>query len=134
MTAKPDTGLKSVDSLSAYEFHVELNGAVIGGIFSVQGVSSFQLEGDIPPLVIRKMVQRDANLPFNVWGRESQGGGKPTRELAVVAMDEGVETRRWVYKGAYIVSVSFSDFDTARSELVEEQVTIKAESVEEVWP
>jgi hypothetical protein len=127
-------GVKAVDSLSAYEFKVELDGQPVGGIFSVAGLTSFALAGDFPPLVITKMVQQDPNTPFNAWTRASRAGGKPTRNLAIVAMDEGVETRRWVYHSAYITAISFSAFDTASSELIEEKITIQAERVEEIWP
>jgi hypothetical protein len=134
VTAKPDTGLKAVDSLSAYEFRVELNGATVSGIFGVRGLSTFRLEDDIPPLTIAKMVQQNPALPFNVWTTETLRGHRPTRDIAIVAVDEGVETRRWIYKDAYIVAIDFSDFDTASSELIEERVMIKATSVEEIWP
>lgn len=135
-----------VDSLSAYEFQVMLDGVVVSGIFSVSGLTSFTLEGERPPLVIAKMVQRDPNTPFNRWIREtlsrkSQGpiptpaelGAVPLRELAIVAMDEGRETRRWIYEGAYITQVSYSDFDTSLSELVAERITIRARNVSEQW-
>lgn len=134
MSEQPETAIKAVDSLSAYEFHVELNGEVVDGIFSVHGLTSFTLEGEMPPLVISKMVQQDRNNAFNTWTRETMEGGRPTREVAIVAVDEGLETRRWVYHNAYITAISFSDFDTALSELVEERITIRAQRVEEIWP
>ncbi len=134
MTAQPGTGVKAVDSLSAYEFHVEIDGQQVKGVFGVSGLASFVLDGALPPLTITKMVQQDPTTAFNAWTRESMNGSKPTRALAVVAMDEGVETRRWVYHNAVITGIRFSDFDTASSELVEEQVAIQAERVEERWP
>ena len=134
MMTAPAVGVKAVDSLSAYEFQVEIDGTVATGIFAVQGLTSFALDGEYPPLVITKMVQQDPARPFNAWTRETQGGGKPTREIAIIAMDEGVETRRWIYRSAYITHIGFSNFDTSLSELVEEQITIRAEAVEEVWP
>jgi hypothetical protein len=127
-------GIKAVDSLSAYEFQVEVDGQLAQGIFSVSGLSSFRLEGGLPPLVITKMVQQDTTTPFNVWTRASLDGSKPMRSVAIVAMDEGVETRRWVYHNAYLTAVDFSNFDTGLSELVEEKLTIQAERVEEIWP
>ncbi len=136
-----------VDSLSAYEFQVLLDGVVVSGIFSVRGLTSFTLESERPPLVISKMVQRDPNTPFNRWIRETlqarRPGGPvsthadlaslPTREVAIVAMDEGKETRRWVYEKAVITQVSYSDFDTSLSELVAEHITIRAANVTERW-
>lgn len=134
MTAQPDGGVKAVDSLSAYEFHVEIDGQQVKGVFGVSGLTSFVLDGTLPPLTVTKMVQQNPHNTFNAWIRESMNGSRPTRSLAVVAMDEGVETRRWVYHNAVITGVHFSDFDTASSELVEEQVTIQADQVEEHWP
>lgn len=129
----PD-GMKSIDSLSAHEFQVAINGTTLEGIFSVQGLTSYTESAEVPPLTITKMVQRDPDSPFNAWARETRGGKRPTRELSVIAMDEGTESRRWVYKDAYITEISFSDFDTARSELVAERIEIRAAVVEEVWP
>jgi hypothetical protein len=134
VTTQPETGIKAIDSLSAYEFQVELDDQPISGVFSVRGLTSFVLEGETPPLVITKMVQQDPQNPFNAWTRETLSRSRPTHDIAVVAMDEGVETRRWVYRNAYITQISFSDFDTASSELIEERLTIKAQSVEEIWP
>lgn len=139
-------GYQTVDSLSANEFHIEINGQIATGIFAVAGLATFGLKLDekykpvdfeYPALIITKMVQKDPNLPFNQWVREAiqaRGTVLPTREIAVVAMDEGVETRRWVYHNAWISNVSFSDFDTALEYLVEEKITIQHGGVEEVWP
>ncbi len=134
MAMGSSTRIRAVDSLSAYEFQIEIDGQPVSGIFAVKGLTSFVLDGDLPPLVITKMVQQDPSTPFNTWTRATMAGGQPTRNLAVVAVDEGVETRRWIYHHAYITAIRFSDFDTASSELVEEQITIQAERVEEVWP
>ncbi len=103
-------------------------------MFSVHGLTSFVAGGEIPPLTITKMVQRDPATPFNAWTRETMQGGHAPRDIAVVAVDEGQETRRWVYKGAVITAIEFSDFDSAMSELVAERITIKAASVDEIWP
>lgn len=126
--------IQAVDSLSAYEFQVEINGEPISGIFSVSGLTSFREDDIYPPLVVAKMVQQDPTTAFNVWTRETVAGKTSVRDVAIVAMDEGTETRRWVYKNAYITAIEFSDFDTASSELVEERITLKAERVEEHWP
>lgn len=139
-------GLRVVDSLSANEFHIEINGQIVTGVFAVSGLTSFELTVDDtgkptgiknPPLTVTKMVQQDPGLPFNAWVREAvsaRGSVLPTREISVVAMDEGVETRRWVFKNAWVSGVQFSDFDTALDYLVEEKVTIRYTEVEERWP
>ena len=135
------TGIHAIDSLSANEFHVEINGEVVNGIFGVSGihVRSVDIESKKlvhHPLTITKMVQQNPALPFNAWTRETLANPTRTvtRELAVVAMDEGVETRRWVYKNAWISQIAFSEFDSARDELIEERLVIQHSGVDEVWP
>jgi hypothetical protein len=135
-----------VDSLSANEFRVEINGQTVTGVFSVAGLCPFSIKVDdtgkpiglnTPPLVLTKMVQQDPTLPFNAWVREAvqaRGTILPTREITVVALDEGVETRRWVYRNAWVREVTFSDFDTALDYLVEEKITLHYQQVEEIWP
>ncbi len=139
--AEETTGIQAVDSLSANEFHVEINGEVASGIFGVSGlhIRSVDLSAGRlvhQPLTITKMVQQDPELPFNQWTRETLANPttKVTRVIAVVAMDEGRETRRWVYKNAWISDIAFSEFDTGRDELIEERLTIQHNGVEEVWP
>jgi phage tail-like protein len=135
------TGIQTLDSLSANEFRVEINGVAASGIFGVSGLRVRSVDlvaGRLvnQPLVIVKMVQRDPALPFNQWTRETlvNSTAKVTRQIAVVAMDEGNETRRWVFKDAWISEIAFSDFDTSRDELIEEQLTIQHGGVEEIWP
>lgn len=135
------TGIQSLDSLSAHEFRVEINGVVASGIFGVSGLRIRSVDvvaGRVvnQPLVIIKMVQRDPALPFNQWTRETLANPtvKVTRQIAIVAMDDGAETRRWVYRDAWISEIAFSDFDTSREELIEERLTIQHNGVEEIWP
>jgi len=135
------TGIQAIDSLSANEFRVEIDGVVATGIFGVSGMHIRSVDltaGRLVnhPITIVKMVQQDPNLPFNQWTRETLANptAKITREIAVVAMDEGVETRRWVYKNAWISDIAFSDFDSSRYELIEERLTIQHSGVEEIWP
>jgi hypothetical protein len=133
-TATGSSSVTSLDSLEGNEFHVELNGEVVIGVFRVSGLTSFTT-GEFPPLVIGKMVQRDANLPFNQWIRATveSKGEPPVAKLAIVAVDDGEETRRWMLSNARIASISYNTFDTSVSELVEETVTITYDSVFEKW-
>jgi phage tail-like protein len=141
MTTESSTGIKALDSLSANEFHVEIEGVTATGIFGVSGIVSRSVDlsaGRLinAPLTITKMVQQDPELPFNQWTRETIANPttRVTRQIAIVAMDEGQETRRWVFKDAWISDISFSDFDTSRDELVEERLVIQHHGVEEIWP
>lgn len=131
----------AVDSLVANEFQVEIGGEVIRGVFRITGLTTFKLvEGQRvhEPFQLIKMVQRDANNTFNKWLRETIDAGdsadRPRRDLTIVAIDDGVETRRWAIKGAWISAVSYSDFDTGSSAMMEEVVTLHYEGIEETWP
>lgn len=134
-----------LDSLTANEFAVEIEGERVSGIFRVSGLTPFKL--DVKPSLtkivrdpfkIAKMVQRDPTSAFNRWLQDSTRSRedivRPTRRLAVVALDEGIETRRWEVIGAYITEVAYSEFNTGSRELVEEVLTIMYERIEEVWP
>ncbi len=135
---------QSIDSLSAHEFAIEIEGARASGIFRVVGLTPFKL--DIKPSMkklirepfkVTKMVQRDPETPFNRWLRDSVTSRddivRPTRQMAVIAIDDGVEIRRWTIRGAYISEVSYSDFNSSSNELIEETVTIHYEDVIESW-
>ncbi|MFW5692144.1 MAG: phage tail protein [Chloroflexota bacterium] len=130
----------AVDSLVANEFEVQIDGETLLGIFRVEGLSTFLLDDNgervSVPFRLIKMVQRDGNNVFNSWLRETLKGGtaRPRRTVAIVAIDDGVETRRWTVNNAWIASVSYSPFDSASSEMVEEIVTIAYDSIEESWP
>lgn len=139
--AEERASLQAVDSLSANEFHVEIDDQLVSGIFGVSGLHcrSVDLEGGKlvnRPVVVTKMVQHDAQLPFNAWIQETLD--HPTtriiRQFAIVATDEGLETRRWVLKDAWISDISYSDFDTGSGQLVEERLTIQHNGVEVIWP
>lgn len=134
-------GIQALDSLSANEFRVEINGVAANGIFGVSGICIRSVDmaaGRLvnQPLTIVKMVQHDPSLPFNQWTRETLASPtvRVTRDIAVVAMDEGVETRRWVYKNAWISEIAFSDFDMSNDTLIEEQLVLQHGGVEEIWP
>ncbi|MEM6280721.1 MAG: phage tail protein [Chloroflexota bacterium] len=139
-----DDEYRAVDSLQGNEFAVEIDNEPVSGVFRVSGLMTFDLypeedddEEEVEYISIAKMVQRDANLPFNAWLRETieagTSGDRPTRNVAIVAIDDGEETRRWTLKDAYIIAVSYSDFDTASSELVEEVIDISYERIIEAW-
>lgn len=127
----------NVDSLIANEFAVEINGEPMSGVFSVSGLVSFMLDSAgkrlYPSFSIAKMVQRDPHNAFNSWLQESHKGGQPTRDIAILAVDDGVPTRRWLAKGAYIKAVEYSRFDEASFEMVAEIVEIAYESMEETF-
>jgi phage tail-like protein len=134
----------AVDSLVANEFAVEIDGQIMLGVFRISGFTPFKLavaaDGNTPvttPFVLAKMVQRNGNNAFNQWLRETVANAGaspcPRRTLAIVAIDDGVETRRWTINGAWISAVGYSDFDTGSSEMVEETVTIHYDSIEETW-
>jgi len=135
------TNIQEVDSLVANEFAVEIDGTEVQGIFSVEGLTLFQLDDDgnrvKPALIITKMVQRDSSLPFNQWHKETvesrDGDTRPTRSIAVVAIDDGIETRRWTLKDAYITGISYSNYDAGSSEMIEETYTIAYNDIEEAW-
>ena len=120
--------MAQIDSLSANEFEVHLDGERVPGVFRVSGFVPFKLA---------KMVQRDPALPFNRWIQETLGAKediiRPVRSLVVVALDDGIETRRWTVSRAWISEISYSDFNTSSGELVEEVVTLHYEDIQETW-
>jgi phage tail-like protein len=137
--------IHAIDSLSANEFVVEVEGQRLGGVFRITGLVSFKLDVKgtsslktlKEPFKIVKMVQRDPNNPFNQWLIESINAKddivRPRRTLSIVAVDDGVEIRRWTVNGAWISEVRYSDFDSGSSELVEETITIQWDDLEETW-
>lgn len=141
--APPPTAAEHVaalDSLQANEFAVELDGVPVKGVFRVTGLRTFRLgETDVEsaPVIISKMVQRDVTLPFNQWLRETVDAGhgtqRPTRTLAIVAVDDGEETRRWTLTDAYVTEIAYTDFDTSDSQFVEELVTVAYSEILETW-
>ncbi len=130
-----------VDSLVANEFAVEVDGSRLTGVFRVGGLTTFKLNADQKvqtiPFTLSKMVQRDGNNAFNKWLRETIAAKhsieRPTRTVAVIAIDDGVETRRWTFTGAFITEVNYSDFDSGSSEMVQESVTVHYAEVNESW-
>lgn len=129
-----------LDSLIANEFAFEINGETATGIFRVSNFRSFVTDDEgnrlKPPFEVAKMVQRDPNNSFNTWLRETTAafGEKPRRDVAIVAIDDGVVTRRWLAKGAWIKEVRYSAFDSGSFEMVEEIFVIAYEDLEESFP
>jgi hypothetical protein len=135
------SNMQSVDSLVANEFSVEIDGDATSGIFGVRDLTTLQLDENgirvKPPFTITKMVERDADNAFNKWHRETMenrnSNNRPTRTLAIVAIDDGIETRRWTVKDAYIAAIHYSDYDTGSFEMIEETYIIMYSDIEETW-
>jgi hypothetical protein len=132
------TNLVTVDSLVANEFGLEINGQRVGGIFRIAHLVTFSLDDSgkrvKPPFEISKMVERDGNNVFNTWLRETLGGSQPRREVTVLAIDDGVITRRWKVKNAWIKEVKYSAFDSASFEMVAETAVILYDDIEDSFP
>ncbi|MBI5667067.1 MAG: hypothetical protein HZC41_03595 [Chloroflexi bacterium] len=145
VSAGQSTGIRVIDSLSAHEFAVELDGEKVSGVLRISGFYSFKLDVRTTttlkavqePFKLVKMVQRDPNTPFNRWIRESVSAKadivRPKRTLAIIAVDDGVEIRRWTLHGAWIAEIGYSDFNTGLADLVEESLTIRFDDIEETW-
>lgn len=140
-----DQPVRAIDSLSANEFAVELDGARVAGVFRISGLVAFKL--DVKPSLTRlqrepftltKMVERDPALPFNQWIRATIAAKDDIvhahRTIDILALDEGIEIRRWRVKGAWISEISYSDFDAGSSELVQQRLSVHYDEIEEIWP
>jgi hypothetical protein len=131
-----------VDSLIANEFELHISGENVGGVFGVRNLVTYATDvaGNrvLPPFEVSKMVQRDGNNAFNKWLRETtsarHGGDKPRRDVTVLAVDDGVVTRKWMAKNAWITKVSYSDFDSASFEMIAETIVISYDDLEEEFP
>lgn len=132
---------QQIDSLIANEFAFEIAGEAVNGVFRVGGLVSYATDSDgnrvKPAFEVSKMVERDGNNHFNKWLRETvdarDSDDKPRRDIAVVAIDDGVEIRRWYVKNAWIQSISYSDFDSSSFEMVAETFVIGYDDIEESW-
>ncbi len=130
MTDQENTFI-ALDSLCANEFEVEVNGEKANGVFRISGLALF---GDSDStMLITKMVQRDGNLPLNKWIRETMSNPDAARTVAIIAVDDGVEARRWILEGARLVSVTYSDFSSTSTEMIEECLTVSYERVGVQW-
>jgi hypothetical protein len=136
---------QAIDSLSANEFVVEIEGEKVGGVFRIAGLVSFKLDvkgtsalkNMKEPFKIVKMVQRDPQNAFNRWLVETVTAKadivRPKHTLAIIAVDDGVEIRRWTVNGAWISEVAYSEFNTGSGDLIEETITIQWDEIEETW-
>jgi hypothetical protein len=143
--AQQSTGLKAIDSLSANEFAVEVDGERVEGIFSVTGLIAFKLDVKSTnalkivkdPFKITKMVHRDPQNVVNRWLRDTIDAKadivRPKRTVAIIAIDDGDEVRRWTVSGAWVSEITYSDFNSGSSALVEETLTIQWDEIEESW-
>jgi len=139
------TGVQAIDSLSANEFAVEIDGERVTGVFRISGFIAFKM--DVKPglnkvvnetFKIAKMVQRDGDNAFNRWIQETIQAkddiARPKRRLDIIAIDDGLETRRWTMVGAWISQIAYSDFNSSSGELVEEILSIEHQEIEQDWP
>jgi hypothetical protein len=132
------SGAEYVDSLVAHEFAVEIDGERASGVFTISGLVTFKVEESgvlsHPPIRISKMVQRDPKIALNKWIKETrETGGKATRTLVILAIDDGVEIRRWTFSGARIREIGYSTFDSGSTEMVSEALIIVYDSLQESW-
>lgn len=131
-----------VDSLVSNEFAFEINGERVNGILQISHLVTFRLHEDgtrgMPPFEVAKIVERDAGTAFNRWLRETldgrHEGKKPRRDVTVVAVDDGVVTRRWTARNAWIQEVRYSSFDSTSFEMVAETYVIGYDDIEDEWP
>lgn len=131
-----------IDSLIANEFAFEINGEAVSGVFRVGNLVTYSTDNEgnrlKPSFEVSKMVERDGNNAFNSWLRETtdarNSDDNPRRDVTVVAVDDGVETRRWTAKNAWIKHVSYSDFDSSSFEMVAETFVIAYDDIEEAFP
>jgi hypothetical protein len=135
--------MEAIDSLIANEFALEVDGARVNGILRVSGLTTFKMaygSNQIvnQPFKVAKMVQRDGGSPMNRWIRETRATGenaeRPRRTLTILAVDDGTVIRRWTAQGAWISEISYSDFNSASAEMVEETFTIYYNQLDEEFP
>lgn len=132
----------TIDSLVANEFGFEINGERVSGVLSIAKLISFSMDESgkrhFPPFEVSKIVERDGNNLFNRWLRETiaarNSGTRPRRDVTVLAIDDGVVTRRWHVKNAWIKEVQYSSFDSGSFEIVAETLVIMYDDIEDTFP
>ena len=131
-----------LDSLVSNEFAFEINGERVNGVLHIGHLVTFRLQDDgkrlLPPFEVSKIVERDASSAFNAWLRETIEGrqalSRPRRDVTIVAVDDGVVTRRWTARNAWIQEVRYSAFDSTSFEMVAETYVIAYDDMEDSWP
>lgn len=131
-----------LDSLVSNEFAFEINGERVNGVLHIGHLVTFRLQEDgtrvLPPFEVSKIVERDAGSVFNTWLRETiesrQAPARPRRDVTIVAVDDGVVTRRWTARSAWIREVRYSAFDSTSFEMVAETYVIAYDDMEDSWP
>jgi hypothetical protein len=133
----------TIDSLVANEFAFEINGQKVNGVFHIAKLTSFSLDDQgrfaPKPFEVSKLVERDPNNAFNTWLRETlearhDPAKRPIRDVTIVAVDDGIETRRWTAKNAWIHAIHYSNFDSSSFEMVGETYEIMFEDLEQSFP
>jgi hypothetical protein len=136
------SNLQTMDSLIANEFAFEIAGEKASGVFGVRNFVTYACDDEgnrvKPAFEVLKMVQRDPNNAFNTWLRETldarESTDRPRRDVTIVAVDDGIETRRWSVKNAWIQKIHYTDFDSSSFEMVAEIFTIQYDDIEETFP
>jgi hypothetical protein len=131
-----DESMIELDSLVGNEFEVEINGETVSGLFRIDNFVPVSLQDGQRievPFYLVKLVQRDPNNPVNRWLKDSASRSNVVRTVAVKAVDDGVVTRVWTFKNAWISEVRYAGFNTASSDLIEEIIAINYDSVSEEW-
>lgn len=131
-----------LDSLVSNEFAFEINGERVNGVLHIGHLVTFRLQEDgkrlLPPFEVSKIVERDASSVFNTWLRETiavrESASRPRRDVTIVAVDDGVVTRRWTARNAWIKEVRYSAFDSTSFEMVAETYVIAYDDMEDSWP
>jgi hypothetical protein len=137
--------VKRMDSLSANEFAVYLEGIPLRGVLRVAEFKPFKL--DVKPTTALKalkepfklvrLVESDPSSPVNKWLVESINAqtdfDRPKRDLTLVAVDEGIPNRQWLVTGAWISEAAYSSFDSSSREFVEETLTIQWDAIKFEW-
>ena len=131
MTIESSTGIKALDSLSANEFHVEIDGTTATGIFGVSGIFSRSVDlsaGRLvnPPITITKMVSRTGDPLQPVDGETlANPTTRVTRQVAVVATDEAAKPGAGSSKTPGSATSRSRTSTPSRDALVEERLVIQ---------
>ena len=126
-----------LDSLVSNEFAFEINGERVNGVLHIGHLVTFRLQEDgkrlLPPFEVSKIVERDASSVFNTWLRETiavrESASRPRRDVTIVAVDDGVVTRRWTARNAFPTKVQASDLKADGNEVAIETLELAHEGL-----